>query len=366
MHEESIMKAFVTGGTGFLGSHLVRKLLDRGDQVNMIVRSGKDAEIWEAAGAKAYLGDTLLKESMRNAMQGCDVVFHAAGWYKLGAAGAEKAEDINVRGTRNVLGLAYELGIPKIIYASSLVVFGDTHGQLVDENYVMPPAPFLTEYDRTKWEAHYSVALPLIHKGAPVTIVMPGAIYGPGDHSLVGEMMKRFYFGQLPVVPGPEATVTYAHVDDIAEGHILAAEKGEPGETYIIAGPVVPFGQMVKIWADITGKPAPSIEIPAAYFKPFAPLVGLVESIVPLPEIYSQEAIAIMDASYTGRADKAKQELGWQPRPLREGMRETFDWIAQNVPAPQPDVAKRRQIAALSLGAGLGLLLVWLLTRRRK
>lgn len=360
------MKAFVTGGTGFLGSHLVRKLLERGDQVHMIVRSGKDADTWEAAGAKAYLGDILLKESMRNAMQDCEVVFHVAGWYKLGAAGAEIAEGINVHGTRNVLELAHELAIPKILYTSTLAVFGDTYGQLVDENYVMPPGPFLTEYDRTKWEAHYSVALPLIHKGAPITILMPGGIYGPGDHSLIGEMMKRFYFRQLPMVPGPEATVTYTHVDDIAEGHILAAEKGEPGETYILAGPAVPLGKMVRIWAEVTGKPAPSIEIPAAFFKPFAPLVRMIESITPLPEIYSREAIAVMDASYMGRADKAKQELGWQPRPLREGLRETFDWIAQNVQPSQPDVVKRRQIAALSLGAATGLLLVWLLTRRRK
>ena len=233
------MKAFVTGGSGFIGQHVVQKLVARGDEVHALARSEESAALLRQLGATVFKGDITDAASLRPGMAGCDVVFHMAAWYKLGAPDWMNAEAINVGGTRRVLRLAHELGIPKIVYTSTVAVYGDTQGQLVDESYYKE-GPFLTEYDRTKWLAHYKVALPLIEKGAPIVIVMPGGVYGPGDTSFIAQLMRMFYRG-LAVLPGSDLTVTYAHVEDIAEGHLLAAEKGKVGESYILTGPAIPL-----------------------------------------------------------------------------------------------------------------------------
>ena len=219
------MKAFVTGGSGFIGQHVVQKLVARGDEVHALARSAESANLLRQLGATVFMGDITDSASLRPAMTGCDVVFHIAAWYKLGAPDWMQAEAINVGGTRRVLRPAHELGIPKIVYTSTIAVFGDTQGQLVDEAYYKE-GPFLTEYDRTKWLAHYKVALPLIEKGAPIVIVMPGGVYGPGDTSFIAQLMRLFYRG-LPALPGSDLTVTYAHVDDIAAGHLGDPARGE-------------------------------------------------------------------------------------------------------------------------------------------
>lgn len=359
------MKAFVTGGSGFIGQHVVRKLIQRGYKVYCLARSERSAGIVAALGATVVAGDITDTASMREGMRGSDVVFHLAGWYKLGAPDWMEAETLNVRGTRNVLRLAHELGVPKIVYTSTVTVLGDTGGKLVDETFFQG-GPFLTEYDRTKWLAHYKVAIPLIEKGAPIIIVMPGVTYGPGDTSVAAEMMRRFYRG-IPVLPGPSTTITYAHVEDMAEGHILAAERGKIGESYILTGPAVPLVEMVDFWAHLTGKPAPQLRIPAEMLRPLAPLMGKIGAVVPLPSVFSQEATATLGATYTATSDKARMQLGWQTRPLQTGMLETFAWIAETEArqAPSPARARERQLASLAIGSAVFLFLAWLLFRRR-
>jgi dihydroflavonol-4-reductase len=322
------MRAFVTGGTGFIGSRVVRKLIERGHEVVALARSDRTATALETAGARAVRGDITDPASMCGGMRGSDVVFHMAAWYKIGSRDWKQAEAINVGGTRNVLGLAHELGVPRIVYTSTVGVFGDTKGQTVDESYVCHE-PFFTEYERTKWVAHYEVAQPLIKEGAPVIIVMPGGVYGPGDASIIGHVMKRFCQGRLPFLPAPETTFTYAHVEDIAEGHILAAERGRVGESYVLAGPAVPLDELVDLWAEITGRRAPAVRIPGRFLRPFAPLMGAIGSVISLPMMFSEEATRSAGATYMARADKARKELGWQTRPVREGMRETLSLISK-------------------------------------
>jgi nucleoside-diphosphate-sugar epimerase len=314
-------------------------------------------------GARVAQGDITDEGSMREPMRDADVVFHVAGWYKIGADDWMQAETINVGGTRKVLRLAHELGVPRIIYASTVAVFGDTGGRLVDENY-RSNGPFLSEYDRTKWLAHYKVAEPLIEQGAPITIVMPGGVYGPGDHSMIGQLMRQFYSG-VPLVLGPETTLTYAHVEDIAEGIILAAEKGKVGESYVLAGPAVPLGEMVDFWSYLTGKPAPAIRIPARYLNPFAPVVGALSALLPLPELFSREAAEVVGATYMASADKAHKELGWQLRPLQAGMLETFEWIAESSQL-SPQRQRERRLAGAALLAALVLFILWILGQRKE
>lgn len=357
------MKAFVTGGTGFIGKHVVRKLLQQGYDVLALARSERSAAVLVGMGAQVVPGDITDADSMRGGMTGCDVVFHLAAWYKLGAADRAQAEAINVGGTRKVLRLAHELGIPKIVYVSTVAVFGDTKGQLVDESYFQG-GPFLTEYDRTKWLAHYKVAVPLIEKGAPIIIVMPGGVYGPGDTSILAEMMRLFYRG-LPMMPGPETTVTYAHVEDIADGILLAAEKGTPGESYILTGPAIPLGEMVDFWGHLTGKTAPALRIPSVLLRPFAPFMGAVDNLIPLSPAFTQEAIASLGSTYMARSDKAREALGWGTRPLQSGMLETFAWIAETE-AARPAMSPEKRWAALALLVAAALGFFWWWGNRRK
>jgi nucleoside-diphosphate-sugar epimerase len=180
-------------------------------------------------------------------------------------------------------------------------------------------------------------------------------------------MMRAFYAGQppFPLLPGPELTLTFAHVDDIAEGHILTAEKGRPGESYIITGPAVSMGEMVKIWSRVTGKREPMLQIPARFAKPFAPVMDSISRFIPLPGLFSRDALAILDATYTARPDKARQELGWSARPVEEGMRQTFEWIAQIQDTAAPEKSTNRWIAAgFAVTAALSVLLLWLVSRR--
>ncbi len=354
------MKAFVTGGTGFIGRSLIRQLIARGYRVAALARSQEGAAVLRALGATVVPGDVTDRESMRAAMRGSDVVFHLAAIYDYSPEAQAQCEPINVEGTRVVLGLAHELRVPRIVYTSTLAVFGDTHGELPDETY-RADGPFLTEYDRTKWQAHYEVALPLIAQGAPIVIVMPGAVYGPGDTSWLAEAMRLFHRGLMPLVPGPESIVTYAYVDDVAEGHILAAEKGRVGESYILAGPAVPLGEMVDFWAQLTGKRPPAARVPTRLVRPLAPAAARLQPALSLPQLFGEDMVRMMGVSYAGRADKARAELGWRPRPLQTGMLDTFEWIAATEPA---DAGQREKRAAgLLLLAALALLVLWLRQR---
>lgn len=361
------MKAFVTGGTGFIGRHVVAKLVARGYEVVALVRGGGKAAVVEALGATAVLGDITQPETMREAMTGSDVVFHLAAWYKLGAEDWRQAEIVNVSGTRHVLGLAHELGVPKIVYTSTIAVFGNTAGELVDESYYAE-GPFATEYERTKWLAHYRVAAPLIEKGAPIIIVMPGGVYGPGDQSFIGELMRRFYLRQppFPFLPAPTTMMTYAHVEDVAEGHVLAAEKGRIGESYILAGTAVPLGEMVDFWARLTGKRPPTFHIPAVVLRSLMPLVKQVGQVIHLPQTFSAEAMAASGTTYIAQADKARAELGWHGRSLHRGMLEALGHIAAETAEQPMPISREREVGTMVLGTAVVLTFLWFLRRYRR
>lgn len=359
-----MMKAFVTGGSGFIGQHVVRKLVARGYKVHALARSEQSTAVVRNLGAIPVPGDITDTLSMRAAMAGCDLVVHMAAWYHIGAPNWMEAEAINVGGTSRVLHLAVELGIPRIVYVSTVAVFGDTKGELVDETFFQG-GPFLTEYDRTKWLAHYKVAVPMIEAGAPIIIAMPGFVYGPGDPGMGGQMMRTFYRG-LPALPGADTTLTYVHVEDAAEGIVLAAEKGRLGESYILAGPAIPLGEMVDFWANLLGRRAPALRIPGAALRPLAPVMGAASNIAPIPATFSEEATRILGVTYMARSDKARAELGWKTRPLQTGMIETFKWIEATEPPPAPARTREKQVAALVLLGTAVLLLLWLMGRRQK
>src|SRR2546425_9352230 len=228
---------FVTGATGFIGARVARQLVAAGHDVVAIARNPESARDLESIGVDVRRGDITAPDSLRGLMAGVDGVFHIAGWYKIGSRDLSEGERINVAGTRNVLTAMKELRVPKGVYTSTLAVFSDTHGRLVDETYRHDgKGPWLTEYDRTKWVAHYEVAEPMMREGLPLVIVQPGLNYGPGDTSEVRPTFVRYLRRRLTALP-KETAYCWAHVEDTARGHLLAMDKGVAGESYIIAGP---------------------------------------------------------------------------------------------------------------------------------
>lgn len=313
------MKYFITGATGFVGGVLARKLREGGHEVHASVRNPEKAKELESLGVKLFKGDVTDKESMRPGMAGTDGVYHVAGWYKIGTKDKSDGEKVNIQGTRNVLELMRELKIPKGVYTSTCAINSDTHGKLVDETYHFS-GKHLSEYDRTKAVAH-EIAKDFIAKGLPLVIVMPGLIYGPGDTSTVRTNIISLLKGQLPMLPN-QTKLTWAHVDDIVQGHILAMEKGKIGETYIIAGEPVKVADAFLLASQISGRRPPMV-VPHQMMKVMSFLVRPLDNW--LPESYTSEGLRIVAGiTYLGDNSKAKRELGYNPRPLREGWEETL------------------------------------------
>jgi nucleoside-diphosphate-sugar epimerase len=313
------MKYFLTGATGFLGGVLARQLREDGHEVHASIRNPQKASELQSLGVKLFTGDVTDKESMREAMQGVDGVFHVAAWYKIGAKDKSQAEAVNVQGTRNVLELMRELRIRKGVYTSTMAINSDTHGEIKDEKYHFT-GKHLSEYDRTKAAAH-EIAKQFIADGLPLVIVMPGGIYGPGDTSVLRRTLIDFLQGKLPMLPS-KAGICWAHVDDTAYGHILAMEKGVPGETYIIAGEPATYQEAFQLASHITGKSAPAT-VPYQMLKWMSYLVKPFDSIA--PEVYRSEPLRVLGgATYWGDNSKARRFLGYNPRPLTEGLESTL------------------------------------------
>ena len=324
------MKYFITGATGFVGGRVAQQLRGAGHQVVALVRDPARATHLAAAGMQLAQGDVTDKESMRAPMTGCDGVFHVAGWYKIGVTDKTPGVAVNVQGTRNVLELMKELRIPKGVYTSTLAVNSDTHGKLVDETYRFN-GEHLSEYDCTKAAAH-DIALSMVAGGPstgsgqalPLVIVQPGLVYGPGDLGPSHDLVVRFLTGKLPMVPRQTA-FSWAHVDDVARGHILAMQQGRVGESYFLAGPVHTALDTLRLAEQLSSVHAPTLTVSPQMLKVMSRMMRLVERVIPLPEMYSSEYLRVSaGVTYIGDNAKARRELGWVSRPLAEGLAETL------------------------------------------
>jgi len=314
----------VTGAAGFVGRHLVRRLHERGDQVVAIVR-----DEGRATGISALLAEGLelveddltdvprLTEHLRDA----DAVVHAAGRYAVGIDHADRGAmwDANVGATTAVLDAAEAAGLRRIVYISTCGVFGNTRGKVVDEGYRRDLRDgFVSWYDETKYGAH-EVAELRIGVGAPIVIVLPSQVYGPGDHSEVGEQLRQAAAGRLRYAALDDAGLGFVHVEDLAMGIVAALDVGTAGESYVLSGPTVRLREAVGIAAAIGGHAPPRLRIPTGILRTLARMGGLIGR-PGLREIISAGA----GVTYWASAAKAHRELGFSPRGLEEGFRDTF------------------------------------------
>lgn len=322
------MKVFVTGATGFIGQPLARDFLDRGWDVVALVRNPESAEARtiQSFGARLVQGDITDRESMRAAMDNMDVVVHNAAWYEMGITKKAwaKMHAINVEGTDNTLGLAVELKIPKIIYTSSVVALGSTGKTVADESFQPRTFP-LSYYMRTKREAH-DIALDLQQLNAPLVIACPSNVIGVGDHSPWGYFARMYVRGFMPPIGWmPNTIYSCVHVDDVAEAMALIVEKGQSGQTYLLAGEAKTMREIIGIWNKTPGGLKSKLWLPRSLAMLAGAMSEPVQRIMGLPVFLSCETVAMSCVDYHFSGAKAQRELGVKFRCAEQLWGETLD-----------------------------------------
>jgi nucleoside-diphosphate-sugar epimerase len=315
------MRVVVTGGAGLVGRAVVRALRARRDEVVAPVRDPRRAAHLADLGAELVASNLSDVAELTDQLRGADAVIHAAGSYRIGIPKSERGAmwDANVGTTTRVLDAAETAKVPRIVYVSTINVFGDTHGRVVDETYRRDLAEdFLSWYDETKYGAH-EIAEQRIASGAPVIIVEPSQVYGPGDRSGFGEQLRAAHAGKLRYRAVDDVRIGLIHAEDLAGGIVAAVDLGRPGQSYILSGPLTTLSEAIAIAARIGGHRAPRLRIPNRLLAAMAPLGGLVGQ-PNLAEIVSASA----GVSYLASSAKAESELGFAARDIQTGLRDTF------------------------------------------
>jgi nucleoside-diphosphate-sugar epimerase len=321
------VKVFVTGGTGFIGGEVVRQLRARGDDVACLVRSPNKATKLTELGCELVSGDLGDAEVLRQGMDGCDALIHAAAMYEVGIPAKQHPAmyDANVRGTERILQAALEAKVGKVVYVSTVGIFGNTHHEVVDESYEHPGKEFTSYYEETKLEAHRIAKRMIAEEKLPGVIVQPGGVYGPDDTSQLGDLLDQFLSGKLPLLPFPELGICLTHVEDIAGGILLALDKATVGETYVISGPATTMRDAVEVIAAVSGRKAPKYALPTVLMKAMTPIGPLVGKMMGQPPNLRELITSADGVTFWASHEKATRELGYAPRGMEEGFRQTLE-----------------------------------------
>lgn len=323
------MKAFVTGGTGFVGDHLVKRLIRDGVSVKALVRDLSKADELKNLGVEIVTGDTTDKASLQGVMRGCDVFYHLGNVARWWLPDKSMYFKINVEGTKNTLFEALKENVKKVIYTSSLAAIRQPKGEIATEE-AEHKRDFESHYGRSKFLAEKEVLK--IHKehGLPVVILNPGVVIGPGDLKTFGRTIIELLGGKLKTVLFENSVVPLVYIDDTIEGHILAAEKGKIGEKYILVGDNVKVGVVFKTISEISGVPLPEKRISPSVIKIIAHLSEMKSFFSGKPPKFALDGIRAMEIGAAGSNKKAREELGLNFTPLEEALRKTIDWYREN------------------------------------
>jgi nucleoside-diphosphate-sugar epimerase len=321
------VKVFVTGGTGFIGGHVVRKLRGRGDDVRALVRSPEKGAELEAMGCELVAGTLADRKAIAAGMEGCDAAIHGAAIYEVGIPESQRRAmyEANVLGTENVLRAALETRLPRVVYISTVAAFGNTKGQVVDETYEHPGTSYTSYYEQTKVEAHRLAKRLIADEGLACVIVQPGGVYGPRDHSAIGQQMNQFLAGRMPLIAFPEAGFNMVHVEDAADGVLLALDKGKVGESYVLGGQITTMRQLFETLAQVAGKRAPKRALPTPLMKAMIPIGPVVGKLMGQPPNLRELISSADDVTFWAKHDRAMAELGYSPRPLEQGLRDMLE-----------------------------------------
>jgi dihydroflavonol-4-reductase len=325
------LKAFVTGATGFLGSHVARVLADQGADLRLLARPTSNLKNLEGLKAETATGDLRDAPSLEKAMSGCDTVFHVAADYRLWVRDPNEMYRSNVGGTRALLEAARKNGVGRVVYTSSVATVGFTSdGRPADEDSTVSLADMIGHYKRSKFMAE-QVALEAGRAGMLVVTVNPTTPIGEQDvkPTPTGRIVVDFLKRKFPAYV--ETGLNLVDVRECARGHVAALEKGRTGERYILGGEDLTLKQILDKLGQITGLPSPKIKLP--YIFAFA--AGIVDEAV-TGLVLRREPRATVDTVRMGKkkmfasSAKAERELGWKIVPIDSALRRAVEWFRAN------------------------------------
>lgn len=324
------MKYFVTGATGFIGHELVKSLLEKGNKVNALVRSVKGFDLSGSENLSVFKGDLSDTEIIEKSMEGCEGVFHLAGYADIWSKNKNTPYEVNVEGTRNILEAALKSKIKKVVFTSSAGTLRPSSlMEMIDET-ADQPKEFLTDYEQTKFRAE-KLCQTYNKNGLDIVIVNPARVYGPGlmgKSNSVTKIIKLYVEGKWRIIPGDGNFIgNYVFIDDVVNGHIKAMESGRKGEKYILGGENVSFSQLMEKIARVSGENHSLIKIPVFPILLFSRIsLFLADKLMIKPVItpvwvkrYLQNRIL--------SSKKAEIHLKYKITPLETGIDLTIRWL---------------------------------------
>lgn len=321
----------ITGGAGHLGNVLARELLERGEKVRVLVLPGEDTQSIEGLDVEVVEGNILDRETLRAAMQDVSVVFHLASLVSITEDGSNLLKKVNVEGTQNVIDLAKEMGVRQLIYTSSIHALERVpQGVPIDERLAFDPQNPAGAYDRTKAQASLLVQA-ASEEGLDTRIVCPTGVVGPFDYkrSEMGELILSWMRRRLHFMI--EGAFDFVDVRDVAQGQILARDKGKKGETYILGGERIELPWLHQIVQKVTGKKSPMITFPLPIAMIVAPMAEFFYKITGTKPRITRYSIETIVSNSAISCEKAKQELGYKPRSMVQTVTDTVKWWMDNL-----------------------------------
>jgi len=323
------MTALVTGATGFVGSAVVRRLLAAGRDVRVLARPGGDRRNLEGLAVDIVPGDLTDRPSLARALSGCTVLFHVAADYRLWVPKPDAMYRANVGGTRDIMMEALSAGVERVVYTSSVATLGHAdNGSPVDEEAPSALEDMIGHYKRSKFLAEAEVRRLVREQGLPAVIVNPSTPIGPGDvkPTPTGRVILDAASGRMPAYV--DTGLNLVHVDDVADGHVLALERGRMGERYILGGTNMTLKEILDGISAVTGRPSARIRLPHGAVLPvallaesWARLTGRGEPRVTLDGVRMARRPMYFDST------KARRELGYDPRPVAAALGDAVTWF---------------------------------------
>lgn len=323
------VKILVTGATGFVGSHVVNKLLTAGHTIRILRRQNSSTKMLGGLDVETAIGDVTDRDSVFKAVEGCEGVFHVAGHVSFWRGVRDLQNKINIDGTRNVAEACLQHKVKRLVHTSSIAAIGHAaSGVLGDETIPYNWWPYGLNYNNSKYLAEEEVRH-AVAKGLDAVIVNPSIIFGPGDLNLnAGAMIFQAARGRLKVVPrGGGCTCS---VEDVAEGHVLAFEKGKTGERYILGGDNFTWKDLFAMICEVVGQPPPRIKIPDAALKAFGFFSDALSRVTHKEPAITSESARITPMTVYYSSEKAIRELGYKISPFRDTIRLTYEWYLAN------------------------------------
>jgi len=320
----------VTGSTGFIGNVLVRELLRRGRKVRALVRPTSDISSLEGLEIEKAVGDIHNIDSLIKAFRGADAVYHLAARISIMPGDRTLIRNINLEGTRKVIDACLKCGVKRLVYASSIHALKEPPmGTVIDESMPFDPNSNRGEYDRSKALASLEV-VKAAKNGLDSVVVCPTGVLGPYDFRISAMTRTFIDFARSKMKITINGAYDFVDVRDVAVGHILAAEKGKSGESYILSGQRVTMDEMMSMLSEISGIQPPKYKVPVWLVKTagiFAPLYYKLANKTPRFTSYSINTL--QSNSYIS-SEKASKELGYKPRPVKKSIEDTFKWFEEN------------------------------------